>query len=238
MPVVIIRNPSPPRLPPLRPNQAGYSGAKSRIVQIGPSFPAAYLFPYTPVNISFDSIGSEYAEINRAGNYSLVTRKQPNLLKVSFDFRVAHRPTNGLQTIAADLNILRKIAVEDLPVALTGFGGYLSNTGTGSLSAKKFRVTNLSVEIVTVGPATEPWQANCTIELIEDRNPSFTVVKFSTIKYPAVPPKKTASSTTSGNKPSGGTSTTAKPLTNYSGIKPPSYDSPIKMPTSGGLVRR
>jgi hypothetical protein len=237
MPAVIIRNPTP-RLPPLRQNQGGYAGAKSRITQIGILNGYSYLFPYTPVNIKFDSVGSEYSEINRAGNYSLVTRKQPNLLRVSFDFRVAHRPSNGLQPISKDLNVLRKIAVDDIPIIISGIGGYLSSTGTSSLSAKKFRVTNLSVEIVTASETNEPWQANCSIELIEDRNPPFTVVKFATIKYPPAPPAKTSSTSGGGNKKPNNTPTSPKPDVNYSGIKPPSYDSPIKMPTSGTVVRR
>lgn len=220
MPAVIIRRPTPVR-PSLRLSQGGYPGAKSYITQIVGIERYSYLFPYTPVNISFDSVGSEYSEISRAGNYSLVTRKQPNLLKVAFDFRVAHRPSNGLQPITKDLDILRKIAVDDVAVVVGGIGGYLSSTGTSSLSAKKFRVVNLSVEIVTASPTNEPWQANCTLELIEDRNPAFTLVKFAAITYTPEPAKKVASSSSSGNKKPPKPTTTPKPLGNYSTITKP-----------------
>lgn len=233
MPALLIRTPVV-RLPSLRPRQAGYPSAKARISQVGTLTGYSYLFPYAPVQVRFDSVGSEYQEVERPGNYSLVIRKKPNLLKVAFDFRVAHRPSNGQQPIANDLAVLKKLATDDIPVVVTGLNGYfVSGSGT-ALTAKKFRITNLSVDIVTLSPENQPWQANCSIELLEDRNPSITVVKFSAIKYPVAPPKKTTSSKGSGNKPSGNSNNTAAPLNNYSTQPPP----PGRPGYSPGVVQR
>ena len=182
----------------LRSNEAGYPLAKSKIVQVTPTDALAYFFPYTPVASTFDGIGAEYSEISRPGDYAIVSRKAPNLLKASFDFRIAHRPSNGQEAISKDLDILHRMATADLPVVISGIGGYFA--GLGVSGSVKFRILSLNVEIVTLSPDNEPWQANCSMELIEDRNPTFNAVTFATITYSVSPPAKTTSTASLGNR--------------------------------------
>lgn len=221
MPSLMIRVPRVPE-PRLRGNEAGYPLAKVRMTQaygVGGDPALSYFFPYAPVQIGFDSIGSTYEEIDRPGNYALVNQKAPNLLRVAFDFRIAHRPTNGLRDVSKDLQLLRKIARDNAPVVFTGLGGLIAGWSNGSVV--KFRISSLNAEIVTVGPQQEPWQVNCAIELIEDRNPNFTIVAFSSIVYPPPPPvvnKKSTSKKSTGNKPK--SPPDPAPLgTPYSGLK-------------------
>lgn len=223
MPKVFIGSPFVSQTSTLGDNEAGHAGAKSKIVQVGGSG-LTYFFPYTPVQSTFNSVGAEYSEIARPGDYSILSRKAPNLLKASFDFRVAHRPSNGQQIISKDLDVLRRMATADVPVVISGMGGYFA--GFEMSGSVKFRILSLNVEIVTLSPDNQPWQANCSLELIEDRNPVFTTVTFSTITYEPQVPAKTTSSSSNGNKSSSSSSsnkpapapTTTNKL-NYSKLK-------------------
>lgn len=185
MPTVVIRRDiSPGGLSSI---QAGYAAARSYITQVsGSNSDLTYFFPYTPVEVTFDSVGAEYQQIDRPGNYALIDRKAPNLLKAGFEFRVAHRPSNGLQDISRDLEFLRKIASQDAPVVVGGLGTYfegvryLSETELGSVM---FRVADLSVRVTRRGMNNEPWQADCRLDLVEDRNPIISIVSLSPITY-------------------------------------------------------
>jgi len=187
-------------------NDGGYARSLARITQIGGSG-MVYAFPYAPVEVEFMRVGAEYQEIDRPGRYALIDQKAPSLLKGSFEFRIAHRPSNGLQSIEADLATLHLMATDDAPVSITGLGSYFSGVGSPSPTGGhvKFRITDLSVKVVRRGPSNEPWQADCKIDVVEDRNPIFATATMTQISYPAEPAAATTSTGGSGNKSSGST---------------------------------
>ncbi len=180
----------------------GYPNAKSFITQIGGGNDGnrVYKFPYSPVVVDFNDLSNEFEQVDRPGNFPLIFNKAKKLMRVSFQFRIAHRPTNGLRSIEHDLKILREIASGDLPVAIVGMG----NFGHGKNPRKKmFRVTEFSVKIVRRGPQNEPWQADCNITLIEDRNPEFNFDELFPVIYFPEPPRTVGSTPGNGNGGSG-----------------------------------
>jgi len=54
-------------------------------------------FPYSPVNITYDGLSNEIAEIDRPGATAIVAYKKHQLMKVSFDFVLAV-PFDGVTT--------------------------------------------------------------------------------------------------------------------------------------------
>ena len=191
--------------------EAGYASATSRIFQVSGSVDdLVYKFPYAPVEVSFDSVGSEYQQIDRPGDYPLIDRKQPNLLRATFEFRVAHRPSNGLQPVSRDIEYLRRMASQDKPVSIVGLGAYFD--GITYLSTREqanvlFRIMDLSVKVVRRGPNNEPWQAEAQITLIEDRNPFIMTASIAAIRYDD--PVPTTVSTNKSNAGNGKKSTPA-----------------------------
>lgn len=227
----------------------GYDQAKAFLVQVsGSHLDQVYRFPYAPVETSYESLSSEYEEIKRPTDYSYIARRGPQLARVSFEFRVAHRPTHGYVPIIGDLEILRAMALADVPVALVGMGEFLLGAEsrsqalqTGVRNQSLFRIMEMGITVVRRSPETnEPTQADCRITLIEDRNPVFNIVSLPKIEYEEEPPAQTTNTSTDGNG-GGSRSSTPAPMEsntggrNYSDVDPPNND-PVNIPSGGGVV--
>ena len=100
------------------------------------------------------------------------------------------------------MDILRRIATEDEPVVVVGMGAYFSGTRAQPSADEVsilFRITDLNVKVVRRGPANEPWQADCRMDLIEDRNPVIPITAITPIVYDVEPVAKTTTNS-NGNK--------------------------------------
>lgn len=205
MPRLVIKTPVYLRTPS---NEAGYAGASAYMAQMsGASDDYIFRFPYAPVEVSFENMSSEYEEIRRPGDFAFITQKNPQLARVSFEFRIAHRPSNGLQPIHNELEILRSMAADDIPVTVVGLGDWFFNRSaqrlvvrSGQRAQTLFRIMEMGITVVRRLPGTnEPTQANCRVTLIEDRNPIFNVITLPPIVYEPEPPVATTNTRPSGN---------------------------------------
>jgi len=103
-----------------------------------------FVFPYTPQNIRYSDMGSVWQEIPRAMNTSFVDWSGYKLMKVSMDFLVAGQYTPSIKdkygkiitqgtavsdglmnSVANELNMLRRMATNKFPVTLEGFDDIL-----------------------------------------------------------------------------------------------------------------
>jgi|SRR6478735_2149501 len=192
---------------------AGYSAARAHLVQVGGSnSDIVYHFPYSPVEVSYQNLSAEYEEIQRPMDYAYVARRAPQLTRVSFEFRVADRPSHGADPILRDLEVLRRMASADVPVALIGVGDWMFNSDnwdraqiTGVRGQALFRIMEMGVTVVKREVrSNNPTQADCSVTLIEDRNPVFNVVQLQRLDYEPAPEPQTTNTGSSGNKKSGG----------------------------------
>jgi hypothetical protein len=188
---------------------SGSPAAKARMVSFG-SFAGTYGFPYTPVEIDFSDLSSDYVEIDRPGDYKLIERRGPQLARASFTFLVADRASNGLRSVEGDLAWLARMVNTDGPVAFAGLGSALTN---GPAGVRLWRVTDFSVKVRRRNPSDQISQAECQITVTEDRNPAIAVATLPRITYSSQPPA--ASPTTSR------TTATAKTSAGGSGGPPP-----------------
>lgn len=216
MAVVVLRRATPTSNGQLGQYEAGYANSTTFITQVsGDGQDLTYRFPFAPVEVTYDSVGADYQTIDRPGEYALIDRRAPNLLKASFEFRVAHRPSNGLQPIDRDIEYLRRIASQDKSVAISGLGGFFDGStflSTAEQGNVLFRVMDISIRIVRRGLDNQPWQADCRLDLIEDRNPSIASSTIASIVYETVPTAKTTSTRRNGNKGNDKPSTDPPPV--------------------------
>lgn len=162
-------------------------------------------FPYSPVNISYDGLSNEIAEIDRPGATSILAFKKHQLLKVSFDFVVA-KPFDGVeQSIDSDLFILRTMAEHTIrPIRVFNLDQMFERTSARKYQPKntrhssyqtKFRIAEFSVTSIKRNVAGGITQADCKITLIEDVNPQIDVSLIPAFipppripKIPVIPP--------------------------------------------------
>lgn len=195
---------------------AGWPAAKARMTLLLGQFGSmTYCFPFKPVAVQLERLAGEHVEIERPGRYPLINRKAPQLMQVSFEFRVADRPSNGLDSIEDQLQYLRTMAYADAPVTLLGFGGLLAQQSAGGLGelwttisgSSLFRINDLSINVVRINEAEQISQADCNITLVEDRNPRTNVITLPRVVYEPIPQVRSKSTDTS----SAGRSTAGRP---------------------------
>ena len=176
-------------------------------------------FPYSPVNISYDGLSNEIAEIERPGATAILAYKKHQLLKVSFDFVVAV-PFDGINTsVDSDIAILRKMAENtSRPVQVFNLDKMFERTSRRRYQPEntrhrsyvtKFRIADLSVSSVKRNASGGITQADCKITLIEDVNPRIDVALIPKFVPPPSVPKKTTppTKTTTTEVPKSSTTT-------------------------------
>ena len=167
-------------------------------------------FPFSPINISYDGLSNEIAEIDRPGATSIVAFKKHQLMKVSFDFVVAV-PYDGITTsVDSDIFILRTMAEHTTrPVAVFNLDKMFERTARRRYQPKntrhksyetKFRIAELNLTSVKRNMKGEITQADCKITLIEDVNPKIDVALIPRFIPPPTIPKKTTPPTTGTKK--------------------------------------
>lgn len=167
-------------------------------------------FPFSPINISYDGLSNEIAEIDRPGATSIVAFKKHQLLKISFDFVVAV-PYDGIKvSIDNDLFILRTMAEHtkrvvrvfnlDQMFERTARRRYQPSNTRHTSYQTKFRIAEFNVQSVKRNMGGAITQADCKITLIEDVNPKIDVALIPAFIPPPAIPKKPTTTTTGGKK--------------------------------------
>jgi hypothetical protein len=168
-------------------------------------------FPYSPVNITYDGLSNEIAEIDRPGATAIIAYKKHQLMKVSFDFVLAV-PFDGVTTsIDSDITLLRKIAEHtSRPVQVFNLDKMFERTANRRYQpantrhrsyVTKFRIADLSVSSAKRNASGGITQADCKITLIEDVNPKIDtalIPKF--VPPPAIPKKPTTPTKTTATE--------------------------------------
>jgi hypothetical protein len=143
---------------------------------------ARHFFKPKPNELSYDNLGSEWTEIERAGRAPLLDWKNFRLMKVSFSFLVLPDDTyrtgafgetadDGITlTIDDKLEQLRNMASRPFPVTLFGFDGLISNPNPYSFSegsGVQFIISDLRISSMIRTPSGRINRATCEISLQE-----------------------------------------------------------------------
>jgi hypothetical protein len=143
---------------------------------------ARHFFKPKPNELSYDNLGSEWTEIERAGRVPLLDWKNFRLMKVSFSFLVLPDDTyrtgafgetadDGITlTIDDKLEQLRNMASRPFPVTLFGFDGLISNPNPYSFSegsGVQFIISDLRISSMIRTPSGRINRATCEISLQE-----------------------------------------------------------------------
>ena len=149
-----------------------------------------FYFPFEPINVTYENLADEIAELPRPGSTPLVVFKQHRLMRVSFEFLVAV-PFDGIAIDVEDsLEILRNFGSNaGRDVQLFNMDTFLSaafpyaNRPRGALSAMLFKVADLTVTSTRRNTNKKITAATVSITLIESsQNPSITLVRIPKIK--------------------------------------------------------
>jgi hypothetical protein len=167
-----------------------------------------FYFPFAPQGISYTDLSDEVSEIPRAGTTPLVTFTSHKLMKISFEFLVAI-PYDGMDiNIEASLNLLRIFATSshknivffNMDSFMAAAWQYRRGPVAGALY---FTITDMSFDARQRNSFGRITQAIVNISVIENQNPSMTVVK--------VPPFKKKERRRGGGGGGSGTNTTRAP---------------------------
>lgn len=160
-----------------------------------------HIFRLKPNQIQYSNIGSDWTEVERAGNLPLVDWRGYKLLSVSFQFLVApdgigsfddRTDTKAItESIDSELTNLRRMATSPYPVVLLGFDDILTNqlrfpyeNGRGV----EFVITEFNISSMFRTAYGEINRAQCDITLREVPIESVTLLDFPNPSSP--PPKK------------------------------------------------
>lgn len=103
-------------------------------VSEGQALTEIFYFPYIPNNVQYSGLGSTWTELPRVGDFPIVEWSNYNLLKISFEFLIAHNRTepggavvpDGLFTdVEAEIDKLRRMAQRPYPVSVYGMDSML-----------------------------------------------------------------------------------------------------------------
>jgi hypothetical protein len=141
-----------------------------------------HFFRPKPNEISYDNLGSEWTEIERAGRVPMIDWKNFKLMKISFSFLVLPDDTyrtgafgqtadEGI-TLSIDdkLEQLRNMASRPFPVTLFGFDGLITNPNPYSFSegsGVQFTISDLRISSMMRTPNGKINRATCEISLQE-----------------------------------------------------------------------
>jgi len=160
-----------------------------------------HVFRLKPNQIQYSNMGSDWTEVERAGNLPLVDWKGYKLLSVSFQFLVApdgvgsfddRTDTQAItESVDNELTNLRRMATSPYPVVLLGFDDILTNQLRFPYEAGRgveFVITEFNVSSLFRTAYGEINRAQCDITLREVPIESVTLLDFPKPQSP--PPKK------------------------------------------------
>lgn len=150
-----------------------------------------FVFPFTPISVTYSDLSPEYSEVERPGNQPFVELKSFRLMKVSFTFLLAV-PFDGVeQSVDDDIVLLRRMANSRNPVAIINMDRALTRAmnvrrleNNRNLNRFFFRVADLSVEAIRRNERNKVTVAQVSITLQEVANPRVSTIAFPQITYP------------------------------------------------------
>lgn len=161
-----------------------------------------HIFKFPPNQIQYGNVGSEWVDIERAGNVPLVDWKQYKLLQVSFSFLLAYDDDGSFTTIQNRPEItfsiddqirnLREIASAPYPVYLLGFDDMMKNqvrfpfTGGRGI---EFVITDMSFSSLYRTTEGSINRAQCDITLREVPIETVSLIDFPLLRFPGDKPK-------------------------------------------------
>ena len=149
-----------------------------------------FIFPFAPIEVSYDSLAPEWVSIDRPLLTPIIDLKGYNLLRVSLRFLLAV-PYDGITTsIDNEIRTLRSIANSSNPCAFINMDKMLTNPfnvpRTGYSRPNKgffFRVAEMSVSSLRRNLNNEITSAEVSLTLQETANPPIRAVYFAPINY-------------------------------------------------------
>ena len=136
-----------------KPAGSGGSNGEMRphIAQVGSYLtePDRYFFRQIPNMVSYQGLGSRWVEIPRKGDFPIVEWSDWALMKVSFDFLIAHDMDGLFADVATDIDQLRRMAQRPLPVSVYGMDQLFSLQMKRAMSTGKsmqFVIANFTVK--------------------------------------------------------------------------------------------
>lgn len=149
-----------------------------------------FVFPFTPIEITYDALAPEWVEIDRPLNTPLVDLKGYNLMKVNLRFLVAV-PFDGIEiTVDNDIRTLRSIANSNDPVSFINMDRMLTNPfNISRLKSDRpnagffFRIAEMSINSIRRNLFNEITSAEVTMTLQETANPPIRKIYFETVDY-------------------------------------------------------
>jgi hypothetical protein len=183
---------------------------RPHMAQVGSylSEPDRYYFRQIPNQVSYQGLGSRWVEIPRKGDFPIVEWSDWALMKVQFDFLVAHDMDGLFADVSTDIDQLRRMAQRPLPVSVFGMDQLFS------LQMKRAQSTGRAMQFViadfTVKSARrtvlegdkEITAAQCSMTLQEIPIEEMSIVEMGMppMTGPAVPAPKTDGETGSDPK--------------------------------------
>jgi hypothetical protein len=79
-----------------------------------------FFFPMIPNTVSYSGLGSRWVEIPRKGDYPIVEWSDWSLMKIQFEFLVAHENDGLFADVAVQLDQLRRMSQRKNPVSVFG----------------------------------------------------------------------------------------------------------------------
>lgn len=171
--------------------------------------PNRHEFKFTPNQISYSGIGSEWNNIPRSGSTPLIDWSGFKVMEVSFQFLLAPDKSGSFDEVGSDSSIsfdveeqirnLRKMAVAPYPVILLGFDSLLSEqVGFPYIDGRgvEFVIGDLSISSLYRTSDGKINRAQCSITLREIPTDSIPLVSFPLLKFPGakrIPSTKNAS---------------------------------------------
>lgn len=149
------------------------------------SEPDRYFFRNIPNTVSYQGLGSRWVEIPRKGDFPIVEWSDWALMKVSFDFLVAHEMDGLFHDVSEDLDQLRRMAQRPYPVSVFGMDQLFSlqmKRAQSTGRAMQFVIANFTVKSArrTVGEGDkEIAAAQCSMTLQEIPIEEMKVVEMS-----------------------------------------------------------
>lgn len=165
-----------------------------------------FYFPFTPAQIQFSDMSSNYVEIDRAKIIPIVEFASHKLMKFQMEFVLSH-PGNGISIpVDEHIDFLRKMATSKQGIGfaqgnklLTSPLAYKGVTGTTttyfyitdmSVNAQRMTYDNLGIAVASV-----------SLSFTETRNPILEVVQMPKIKYTNKRPRGRKPKRNPGGKP-------------------------------------
>jgi hypothetical protein len=95
---------------------------RPHIAQVGSYLeePDRHFFRQIPNQVSYQGLGSRWVEIPRKGDFPIVEWSEWTLMKIQFDFLIAHDMDGLFVDVSEDIDQLRRMAQRPLPVSVYG----------------------------------------------------------------------------------------------------------------------